>query len=562
MWLKNQLKNRQIWLLLFLLVFLTRAYKLGWGLPFPFHPDERNMALAVMKLKCFSWKGCLKPDFFAYGQLSLYFAYLLAKLVNFLKGYSREISFVQATLALRVFSLLASFLTTFYLYKLGRKFLKDKASPLWLIFLSSFAPFFIQFSHFGTTESFLMFVFTALVFYSLELLEGKFRKELVFKIGFLLGLGIAAKVSALFFIAVPFFALFLKKDLRLAEKLSTLFLIFSQAIVVSFIFSPYNFLAFQDLFHSLSYETAVASGKIKVFYTKQFEGSLPVVFQILNIFPYSLGIVPTFLLLASFFVLKNERKEIFLKLSFLFYFFSQAFLYAKWTRFIAPVFPLGFFLSFLALEKLKKKKVVYYIFVLLIILQGLSFFRVYVREDPRFEASKWMLGNIPFNSVILTETANVVDLPVVRKPFFYRPYSEYYSFNFYEVDRDKNLQAQLKRILSEADYIIVPSRRVFMNFTCEYPSKASFLEKLLHRVYLLGFKPGICEYRKKSYPILNEYYKKLFDGSLGFELVAEFKSYPKFLFFELPDEAAEETFSVFDHPVIRIYKKIPITKHQ
>ena len=69
---------------------------------------------------------------------------------------------------------------------------------------------------------------------------------------------------------------------------------------------------------------------------------------------------------------------------------------------------------------------------------------------------------------------------------------------------------------------------------------------------------------KEKYPLLNEYYQRLFSRSgfaKGFEKVAEFSSYPKISLFgktllEFPDENAEETWTVFDHPVIRIYKKI------
>ena len=51
----------------------------------------------------------------------------------------------------------------------------------------------------------------------------------------------------------------------------------------------------------------------------------------------------------------------------------------------------------------------------------------------------------------------------------------------------------------------------------------------------------------------------LFNGRLGFEKIKQFSSYPKLSFLrlnlEFPDEDAEETWSVFDHPVIRIFKK-------
>lgn len=554
--LKNQLKNKKLILFIIaFLIFFTRFYNLSWGLPFPFHPDERNMAVAVMKLKCEKFLDCLKPDFFAYGQLPLYFSYFLISFLKIVRGVYTEINFVEATLGLRIFSLFSSLLTVFYLYRLAKIFLKDDVDRLWFLFFLVFPPFLIQYSHFGTTESFLMFVFTALCYYSLELFEKEIRKNILFKHSFLLGLGISAKVSALSFAVVPFLAIFLKKGEKIQDKLASFFVIVSKSIFISFLFSPYNFLAFREFFHSLSYESAVATGRIKVFYTKQFEGSLPIIFQLLNILPYSLGVILTVFLLLSFFFLGNERKIFILKLSFLLYFLSQAFLYAKWTRFIAPVFPIGFLLGGLLLLRLRNKGIVFYPAIFLIVLQGLSFFMIYVREDVRFKASNWMLANVPYNSVILSETANVIDLPVIRKAEFYKPYLNYYSFNFYDLDENKSLQVQLKSILSEVEYIIVPSRRVFVNFTCEYPKEASFLEKFLHRVYLLGFKPGICEWRKENYPELNKYYEKLFNGELGFKLIAEFKNYPSFLFFVFPDEFAEETFSVFDHPVVRVYKK-------
>ncbi|KXK09391.1 MAG: hypothetical protein UZ22_OP11002001073 [Microgenomates bacterium OLB23] len=52
-----------------------------------------------------------------------------------------------------------------------------------------------------------------------------------------------------------------------------------------------------------------------------------------------------------------------------------------------------------------------------------------------------------------------------------------------------------------------------------------------------------------------------FLGSSGYKLVAEVTSFPRIKLFgitwyESIDEHAEETWTVFDHPVIRIYKKI------
>ena len=126
--------------------------------------------------------------------------------------------------------------------------------------------------------------------------------------------------------------------------------------------------------------------------------------------------------------------------------------------------------------------------------------------DIRLQASSWINQNIPLNSTVLSESGNVVNLPI----------SDYglrlTNFDFYNY-QPLNLADQIFR----SDYVFVPSRRVFKN----------------------GFAP--------------DYYQKLFSGSLGFSKIKEFS--PDYDLF-LNSEDAEETWSVFDHPTIRIFEKI------
>jgi hypothetical protein len=59
---------------------------------------------------------------------------------------------------------------------------------------------------------------------------------------------------------------------------------------------------------------------------------------------------------------------------------------------------------------------------------------------------------------------------------------------------------------------------------------------------------------------LNSYYANLFSPNSHFTQIAEFTSYPQVRILgkniiQFPDEMAEETWTVFDHPVVRVYKR-------
>ena len=116
---------------------------------------------------------------------------------------------------------------------------------------------------------------------------------------------------------------------------------------------------------------------------------------------------------------------------------------------------------------------------------------------------------------------------------------------------DPALQKELKEAVVLADYIFVPSRRVFYNHTCV---------GLDGKITTTRHSAEKCTYLARTYPVLKQYYEDLFSGKSGFQKVAEFTSYPRLELFgrtilEFPDESAEETFTVFDHPVMRVYKR-------
>ena len=95
------------------------------------------------------------------------------------------------------------------------------------------------------------------------------------------------------------------------------------------------------------------------------------------------------------------------------------------------------------------------------------------------------------------------------------------NFDFYNLDSNPALQSQLPDLVPIADYILIPSRRIFMN-------------QNNHR-----------------FPYSQSYYQQLFSPQ-QFRLLKTFSPAANFI---LNDELAEETWTVFDRPTVRLYKK-------
>ena len=101
----------------------------------------------------------------------------------------------------------------------------------------------------------------------------------------------------------------------------------------------------------------------------------------------------------------------------------------------------------------------------------------------------------------------------------------------YDVDTSEKWQ-RINLVIDSVDYIIITSNRA-------YGSTMSLPER---------------------YPRTIEYYQSLFTSSGEFKKVAEFTSYPcfppgKYNLFCFNDDSSEESFTVYDHPKVMIFKK-------
>lgn len=166
-----------------------------------------------------------------------------------------------------------------------------------------------------------------------------------------------------------------------------------------------------------------------------------------------------------------------------------------------------------------------------------AFTRIYTEPHSRVKAARWLKEHAPPGSYITNEkwddalpvyvdghhSWGVVYEGVQTSPYDEDDPEKYFgSFN-----AEGQFQPGLLDQLEQADYITLTSNRVYDSAT-RLPMR---------------------------YPALTRYYHYLFTGELGFELVAEITSYPKLFGIPIPDQVAEEAFSVYDHPRVLIFEK-------
>ncbi len=158
------------------------------------------------------------------------------------------------------------------------------------------------------------------------------------------------------------------------------------------------------------------------------------------------------------------------------------------------------------------------------LLAGIAYYNIYRAEVTRTEASRWIYENVPEGSIIGQEHWD--DGLPYGVPGVPRPTYDFRMFNNFEPDTPDKVE-ELLATIDEVDYIVLSSRRLSGTIT-RVPAE---------------------------WPVTTRYYETLESGELGFEKAAEFNSYPTVLGMEFDDTGSEESFTVYDHPKVVVYRK-------
>ena len=155
---------------------------------------------------------------------------------------------------------------------------------------------------------------------------------------------------------------------------------------------------------------------------------------------------------------------------------------------------------------------------------------VYGHENTRIVASRWIQANVPEGAVLSSEAWDDA-LPISVDGIDGGAWTNE-QFDLFGEDTVEKVE-RLATQLTGVDYVVESSPRVW------------------------GTVPRI----PVRYPSTIKFFAALDTGQLGFERVATFTSPPRISLFglqlwRLDDSNAEEAFSVYDHPEVRIWKRV------
>ncbi len=576
-----------------LVAALFRFADLNWDDSHNLHPDERFLTSVTNDLK---WPDSFENYFdpqastlspyslpnmglYVYGTLPVYIVKWTAILLD--RNNYDKISLVG-----RAISGLFDIGTICFLFLIGRR-LYGKKVGLLAAALLSLTVLNIQLSHFYAVDTFATFFVFATIYFLLRANDSDSWTDFALT-GLMFGLGLSSKVSVLT-LAVPIALMawlgFRQRwrggdDVRQALE-HTLVRVLTIVVIAALTFRILQPIAFAgpsfwnwslnpQWQRDIDEQGKMVSGEADVPWLQQWTDR-PASFALYNIVVWGMGL-PLGLAgfaglgLAIFELVRRRKFEHLLPVAYVTVTFTyHAATFVKFMRYFLPIYP---FLALLAAyliawlwrranaapppvdvethdtptpePRLRRTlgslrltpQLAFGVAGVVIggtLLYALAFSAIYQRPHSRITASRWMYANIPPGATLANEHWDDW-LPIggVDGKMAYGDNGLFKSVEMpnYEDDTPDKLN-RLVTNLTQADYVVLSSNRLYDS---------------IPRLPL-------------RYPMTSRYYDLLFRGELGFERVAEFTSYPTILGIQIPDQSAEESFSIYDHPRVQIFKK-------
>ncbi|WP_198571749.1 glycosyltransferase family 39 protein [Pelagovum pacificum] len=493
---------------------LLRLIGIGWDGWLGLHPDEWNLVQAALRL---DWPNRLLPDFFAYNGLAVTLPRLLGAAIALGPPEAHHVY-----LAARLISALAGGAAIFVAARVALQLAGSRAALLTAGLIAVSEPL-IRWSHFGTTESALTLAVLLLWLLAIHAVRAPSRLRDVILPALVTGLALGLKTSAAAFLVLPVSALLLNRarPLRLALPDAVLLVLLAVALMLAT--SPGMLLDWTTFRAVMAYEGGIVAGTVPVFYTRQFDGSTPLLFELRQLWGIMDGapllLAPVGMVLA----LRSKRwKAALPALGFvLLYGIIVTGWEARFVRYLAPVIPILLVFAGLAADRLLRLPSVTGRVALIIALgvpvaSGLSTALGFLAQDPRIAAGRWVTDHAQPGDMVMFEPAEPGVVAFANVESAVLPLEAGLSGD----------APPLAEAVAEADILPILSRRHWS---------------------VLPRYPGT--------PLACAYYTGLTDGSFGFRPVATFRREAPLAGLFFPGLAAEETRVVFDRPHVVIFAR-------
>ncbi|MDA0745589.1 MAG: glycosyltransferase family 39 protein [bacterium] len=531
-----------------------------------FHPDSNALERATASLSRSMYPSIERDGetylFSTYGPVFMYLYQGIARAGGFLFGFTpfgTDAPDSDATrIAGRVLSALAGLLSVWLTFLLGRRCF-GRAAGLLAGFLLAVMPMNIQAAHMATVDGLLAAGVAWVCLQSVLIFKKGRRRDYVLA-GLALGISVAVKLNAALLAVAPALAHLLHvfhihreagipSRLRYALFSRRIWMAAGYSLGVYLVFTPAAVFRFQDYFLTSFYGNIFhvfwlnITGAHSEMITYVQRGSLYLenaptyLYHLTDVFPGGLGWpLEIVVLLGCFYGFYRRSPEaLILAVTVFVYFLLIGRLWDKPIRYFVLVGPLfavlsGRMLADGILSVWKTVRGVSIAVACLLCLYSLvyaaAFANLYAAPDSRVQAALWVQEHIPEQGVIVLERGhnNLASL-VSSTHSVKRMDIEQEMYNTPHEDLAKN-----------GDYVAC--------FETGYLSQADYLVLSDDRMALAASKPTA-----------EHYYRALFDGKLGYELVESFEMRPHLWGVRFDDSDTDLNLRRYDHPSTYVFRR-------
>jgi 4-amino-4-deoxy-L-arabinose transferase-like glycosyltransferase/DNA-binding beta-propeller fold protein YncE len=524
--------NRRWLAILFLFAVSVRLFRVDWDQHHFFHPDERAIGFAVERLSFSPLQ--LNPHFFAYGSLTLY----VIKIVTSFLGIFRQSwrGYDASIFAGREISALLGAATAVLLAALGAR-LYGKRIGLLAGFLMAAAVLHVQNSHFATSDVPLTFLVLLALYFLVRVVESGALRHFI-GVGLAAGLAVATKFSALpIFLAVAIAVVYRwnleGRKAGAVRRTGALALSVAAGFVLG---QPYAILDFSAFRNDIVEQSRMVRHAGIFPYTNQYIGAPKYLYDLGQMVLWGMGpllgaaaVIGTILCCVRT-VRRRRIAEVVLLAWVLPFFAITGSFDVKFPRYLLPMYGLVILWGAVALVSWANRSRIGTAAVVVVCVATFAwlaaFLRIYTRPHTVVTASEWFYQNVPEGTKVASQHWDEgfpFPLPGDRNPDRYA----IANLPYYEPDTPEKM-AQICRDLAATEYAVFQTKRIYGSVT-RAPQK---------------------------FPLTTRYFYRLFAGDLGFTLVREFASRPTLFGLQIHDELADESFSVYDHPKVLVFRNM------